>query len=270
MARRSASNFYFTFFLLPAGQRRAMFALYAFLRHTDDLSDAHQPADQRSMALRRWRTSLDQALQGQGQGQFDSPFLPALADTVARYEIQPGHLHAVIDGVEQDLSTRRYETFAELQGYCHQVASAVGLACIQVWGFRGIEAFEPARQCGVAFQLTNILRDLKEDADRGRVYLPAEDFRRFDYSPDELARQVRDERLRALVRFQIARTEEFYEQGRELGRWLEPGGRRIFEAMHGAYRQLLAEIQRRDGDLFHKRVRLSRWRKLRVTLAALK
>ena len=192
IARRSASSFYYSFLLLPKPKRQAMCALYAFLRQTDDLSDSADSATDRRAALETWRESLERAT----RGAFDDPLLPALADTMAGYSIPVDHLHAVIDGVEMDLEPLEYETFDELEAYCHRVASAVGLACLCIWGTTSERALEPARQCGVAFQLTNILRDLKEDAARGRVYLPREDLARFDYSSDDLRAGICDQRFR--------------------------------------------------------------------------
>jgi phytoene synthase len=163
-----------------------------------------------------------------------------------------------------DLEERTYETFEELCVYCEKVASAVGVACIHVWGFRDPAALAPARKCGIAFQLTNILRDVKEDADLGRVYLPLEDLRRFGYSREELAQGVRDARFRALMHFQITRAEQFYQEGLELQRWLTADGQAALGAMAGIYRELLDEIKRRDGDVFGDRVRVSHWRKARI------
>jgi len=260
VARRAARNFFYSFLVLPRAKRRAMYALYAFLRHTDDLGDNQQPLEIRRAALARWRDSFTAAL----GGQFDSPLLPALADTVARYSIPPACLYAAIDGVSMDLDERTYETFDELCVYCEHVASSVGVACIYVWGFRDSAALEPARKLGIAFQLTNILRDLKEDADLGRVYLPLEDLRHFDYSREELSQGVGDARFRALMRFEIARAEQFYQEGLELERWLTPDGQSALGAMAGIYRELLDEIKRRDGDVFSDRVSVSPWRKARI------
>ncbi len=259
-ARRTATNFYYCFLLLPRAKRRSMSALYTFLRHTDDLGDNPQPADWRRTQLQRWRASLDEAM----AGRFDSPVLPALVDTVVRYRVPLEYLHAVIDGVEMDLGEVRHATFDDLERYCYHVASVVGLACIHIWGFRGQQALEPARRCGVAFQLTNILRDLKEDALAQRVYLPTEDLERFDYTADELRRGVRDSRFKNLMRYEIARTERYYQDAAQLEPWLEPDGRRIFRAMLATYHGLLDEIRRIDGDVFGHRVRLSSWRKLRI------
>ncbi len=260
IARDSASSFYYSFLLLPRAKRSAMCALYAFLRRTDDLGDSDDPDDARRAALSAWRRSLDRAL----SGIFDDPMLPAVADTVARYRIPPEYLHAAIDGVEMDLDRCEYATFADLEQYCYRVASVVGLACVYIWGFRDPAALVPARQCGVAFQLTNILRDLKEDAARGRCYLPREDLDRFDYRLPDLRAGVQDARFRALMQFEIARAEDFYRHAAELDRWLEPDGRRVFGAMLSTYHGLLDQIKRLDGDVFTARVRLSGWRKLRI------
>jgi 15-cis-phytoene synthase len=317
MSRCAGSNFHAGFLLVPAEKRSAMEALYAFMRHTDDLADA-APADcSRRDALAAWRAAMHEALQGdfknvsplplgEGQGvrasesiphgtcgsarpsplpnplrtpiegwsgegtsvatarQTGNAILPALADTVRRFEIPREHLDAVIDGVEMDLDRRRYETFDELQPYCERVASAVGLACIHIWGFRGPEALPAARQAGIALQLTNILRDLKQDAQAGRVYLPLADLRECGYSVDDLLAGVDDERFRRLMAIEIARAEQFYRGGAELSRWLEPDGRRIFGLMMATYRSLLRKIARHPEAVFRRQVRLSRLKKLQL------
>ena len=267
ITRRAGSNFYSCFLGLPRAKRRAMDALYAFMRHTDDLADDPQPADLSRQALLKWRTALQHALQGRFPHLEDSSgrdLLPALADAVKRHRIPPEYLRAVIDGVEMDLNQQRYETFSELEGYCEHVASAVGLACIHVWGFHGRQALEPARKCGIALQLTNILRDLKEDAQRGRVYLPLEDLRQCKYSVEDLVRGVADDRFGRLMEFQIGRAEWFYGKGAELMEWLEADGRRIFGMMMSTYRALLRKIKRRPAAVLHRRIRLSRPKKLQI------
>lgn len=261
IARREGRNFYYSFLVLPRQQRAAMSALYAFLRRTDDVGDSDQPAEERRAALQQWRAALDAALAGE---HVESPLLPALVDTVARYRIPAEHLHAVIDGVMMDIDGLRCESFEQLADYCKKVASAVGLCCIHIWGFRGPQAIEPAVKCGIAFQLTNILRDLREDALQGRVYLPADELERFHYTADDLRLGRRDQRFHALMRFQIDRAEQFYREGAELARWLEPGGRKVLGAMSEIYHSLLEEIARRQGDVFSSRVQLSGWRKLSI------
>jgi phytoene synthase len=260
IARQAASSFYYSFLLLPKPKRLAMCALYAFLRRTDDLSDSQASASERRGALRAWRGSLRLAT----RGSYDDPLLPALADTLATFRIPDEYLLSVIDGVEMDLVPPCYETFEQLERYCHRVASSVGLACLRIWGCASHNAERPARQCGVAFQMTNILRDLKEDAARERIYLPQEDLDRFSYTADDLRAGIRDERFRQLMQFEIERTEKLYAEAAELEAWLESDARRVFGSMVAVYRALLEEIKRLDGDVLTARVRLSRWRKMRI------
>lgn len=260
-ARRSGSSFYPCFFLLPRPKRRAMEALYAFLRHTDDLGDDPRPEGGRRAMLVEWRASLERALGGQW-GLGDDPILPALAHAVREFRIPERCLHHVIDGVEMDLDGRRYETFDDLAVYCRRVASAVGLACIHVWGFRGDEALAPADACGIAFQLTNILRDLREDAARGRVYLPLGDLRACGYSPEELLAGALDARFDRLVRLEADRAQGFYHEAGGLFDCLDQRGRRIFGMMVSTYHRLLERIASRPREAFARRVRLGRLEKL--------
>jgi 15-cis-phytoene synthase len=262
IARRAAGNFYYSFLLLSREKRRAMCALYAFLRHTDDLGDSADPVETRRVELAAWRQSLAAAC----EGRFDSPILPALVDTVSRYSIPREYLDECIDGVEMDLTDRTYQSFADLEGYCYKVASVVGLACIHIWGFRDRAAIAPAGRLGVAFQLTNILRDLQEDALRGRVYLPQEDLRRFGYSRQDVLAGNRNAPFKALMAFEIARAENLYREAHALEPMLARDSRAAFRAMVGIYRGLLEEIKRRDGDVFSARVSLSAWRKASLAL----
>jgi len=268
LARRATSNFVFSFALVPREKRQAMWALYAFLRQTDDLADRADSDENKRAALVVWRNALDMALAGDAAAAAanGSPVFPALADTVRRYTIPAEYLYAVIDGVEMDLDERTFATFDELSDYCYHVASVVGLACINVWGFRDPAALELARDCGIAFQLTNILRDLKEDAAAGRIYLPLEDLARFNYTVDDLRNSVLDDRQRALVHFEISRAEGLYGRAARLIDLLEPDGKPIFGAMFSTYRGLLEEIKRRDGDVFRGRASIGAFRKLRIAV----
>jgi phytoene synthase len=265
LARREAGNFYHAFRLLPHRQRRAMCALYAFMRVADDLSDGPGDAESRRGPLDDWRRQLHRAL----QGEYTHPLHPAFHDTVARHGIPTEYLLDVLDGVCMDLEPVRFATFAELYRYCYRVASAVGLACIHVWGFTDERARGPAEAAGIALQLTNILRDLGEDAARGRVYLPAEDLERFGYRAEDLARGVRNDAFAALMRFQVERAREYYRAAEPLAAMLRPPGRAVFRVMTGTYRGLLEAIERRGYDVFSRRVRLSRWHKLWLVVQAL-
>ena len=169
----------------------------------------------------------------------------------------------MIDGVEWDLHPVEVATFEELERYCYHVAGAVGLCCIHVWGFREDPAVRQlAIDCGLALQLTNILRDLAEDADRGRIYLPREDLERFGYSPDDLHRRVRDRRFRDLMQFEVDRAKGYYARGERLLDHLAPTGKPILRAMLDIYGGLLREIERRDFDIYSQRVTLPKWQKL--------
>jgi 15-cis-phytoene synthase len=258
LAQRQAGNFYHAFRLLPLTQRRAMCALYAFMRVADDLTDGPELVVEKSLALANWRQQLEAAL----TGDYHHVLHPAFHHTIVHYGIPRRYLDEVLDGVGMDLSTDHYETFADLYRYCYRVASAVGLACIHIWGFHEERAIAHAESAGIALQLTNILRDLGEDATRGRVYLPREDLERFGYSEEELRMGKRDERFRALMRFQIERARGYYESAAPLADLLTPTGRAVFLVMLRTYRGLLESIVQRDYDVFSSRVRLSRLRKL--------
>jgi phytoene synthase len=265
LARRAAGNFYHAFHLLPAEQRRAMCALYAFMRIADDLGDGPGTPEAKRPALEGWRDDLRAAL----AGEYRHPLHPALADTVARYGVPSRYLEELLDGVAMDLDMACYDTFAELYRYCYRVASVVGLACVHVWGYAGPAANGPAEAAGVALQLTNILRDLGEDAARGRVYLPREDLKRFGYRPEDFAAGVRGEAFRQLMRFEAGRAYGYYAAAAPLAGLLPPAGRAVFLVMTRTYRALLDAIVRRDYDVFSTRVRLSRAHKLLLAARAL-
>jgi phytoene synthase len=285
LARREAGNFFHAFQVLPRPQRRAMCALYAFMRHTDDLADEPGTDESKREALKQWRTDLHGAIAGEDRHALH----PALRHTLNRYTVPVEHLDAVIDGCESDLEMVRMPDFATLYRYCYRVASAVGLACIHVWGFHGATAKLPAEHAGIALQLTNILRDLPEDLSRGRVYLPAEDLLRFgcdlgergasapwpnDESSDtsELTRRLtppaRQSAFRNLMRFQAQRARNYYQSAEQLTPLLNAPGRAVFQVILRTYRSLLDEIERRDFDVFRERVRLSPWRKAALVVRA--
>jgi 15-cis-phytoene synthase len=258
-ARRTARNFYYSFLTLPRDRQRAMCVLYSFMRVTDDLGDSDRPEAVRGAELEKWRESL---LRARERERCEHPVLPALADVIEQYRLPVGYLLDVIAGVEMDLAPVRFATFGELTNYCYHVAGAVGLACIHLWGFHDERAPAAAIDCGTAFQLTNILRDLSEDAARGRVYLPEEDLVRFGLARDDISRGCRDARFERLMEFEISRAREFYTRARALTGYLDPAGKPILETMLRIYGGLLDEIERRRYDVFTRRIELSCGRKL--------
>jgi phytoene synthase len=265
LARHQAGNFYHAFRLLPGGQRRAMCALYAFMRVADDIADGPSPVAEKAAQLAAWRQHLRAAL----AGNYSHPLHRALQHTVATHGVPPRYLEDVLDGVAMDLVTDHYETFNDLYRYCYHVASAVGLACIHVWGFASEAALAHAEAAGVALQLTNILRDLAEDAGRGRVYLPSEDLRRFGYPAEGLGQGLRNGAFRELMRFEVGRARRFYVAAEPLVGMLDAAGRAVFLVMLRTYRSLLEEVERRDYDVFSRRVRLGRLHKLWLATRAL-
>jgi len=265
VTRREAGNFYPAFRILPGPQRLSMCALYTFMRIADDLSDEPEKVAVKRTNLLAWRRGLEEAW----HGIFTHPSHEALAHTIHKHGIPRAYLEAVLDGVEMDLEPVRYITFADLRVYCYRVASVVGLACIHIWGFTRPQAKIYAEQAGLAFQLTNILRDLGEDAARGRVYLPREDLDRFGYSEDNLRRGKRDDGFRELMRFEVERARAYYAAAWQLLPLLSAPGRAVFLVMAKTYRGLLDAIEARDYDVFAKRVRVSGWRKLLFALQAL-
>jgi phytoene synthase len=256
LARRSKTQFYLTFFALPKPLFRDMCVLYAFMRLTDDLADdTSQSPEARAQRLDAWRKQFSQALAGE---RVEDPVLMATTDLVHRHEIPPQLLSDVIDGVASDLTPRRIVTQADLEDYCYHVAGAVGLCCIRIWKYRDPRAESAAVACGAAFQLTNILRDLKEDALNGRCYLPEEDLARFGVTPERLATGSDDPAYQSLLRFEADRARAYYEQAAPLMEWLSPEGRRVQRAMTRMYGGLLDEIERRRFDVQSERVRIPR------------
>lgn len=236
-----------------------MCVLYAFMRHTDDLGDQEDlPIDQRRDLLKQWRHELKSALAGNACTQ---PLLPALLDVVQLRNIPEQYLQEVISGVESDLDSGTFTRFADLEKYCYQVAGVVGLCCLKIWGYRSEEAVPTAIACGTAFQLTNILRDLREDARRGRVYLPQEDLERFGVTFEQIRSGETTPGFREMMRFQVARAWNFYHEAASLYDDLSPSGQRIFVAFCEVYSSLLNEIERADYDVLTKRVSLARWKK---------
>jgi phytoene synthase len=262
---RSRSNFYYSFIVLPPKKRRAFCAVYAFMRYCDDISDGNATAEAKCAQLRDWRAHLDAAYSGTPH---ENEILPAFHDTVTNFSIPEEYFHWIIDGAEMDLTISDYETFDDLYKYCFNVASAVGLVCLQIFGFREPRAKKYAEQCGIAFQLTNILRDVKEDAERGRIYLPLEDLRKFEYSPEELRLGVVDERFRKLMHFESERTREYYSAARNL-LLVEEKSKPALWAMIQIYERILNRIEQEQYDVFRAPIHLAGAEKLSIALKAM-
>ena len=275
IARAAHSNFYYAFYLLPKERRDALAALYAFNRLVDDVADGESNLTMKQRGLAKWRAELDAAVTGLDQcfdGNAALPLddapegaaevLPALADTIHRYRMPTRYLHDLISGAEMDLTVRTYPTFDRLREYCYRVAGTVGLTCTHVFGFSDPRALDLAEKLGLAFQLTNIIRDVHDDFAVGRVYIPEEDLARYGVSAEDFGRREATLGIRELLRFEADRAWRNYEEGAELFDRIEPESRGALWLLVHTYCALLARIEQLDFAVFGERVRLSKAEKM--------
>jgi len=265
VAKNAASNFYYAFFMLPQAKRDALCALYAFMRLVDDVSDTVGSDGDKRRGLVRWRAALDAAVAGDVSGH---PILPAFADTIERFHIAPRYFHDLISGAEMDLTVGNYTTFERLREYCYRVAGTVGLTCLHVFGYDDPHAPDLAEKLGIAFQLTNILRDVPKDFEMGRIYIPQEDLEKFGVRPEELARGPLTSALRDLLAFEAGRAQDFYREGVKLIPDVHSDARAALWALARIYSGLLRRIEARGYDVFSERVRLSTPEKTGILLRA--
>lgn len=251
-----SKSFSFAARLISAEKRPAIWALYAFCRTVDDIVD--HPTAQTETELNTWR----QVTHGHNPAPHD-PVAVAWNDTVKRYDIPRHYALELIDGVERDLYQTRYHTFADLSTYCYGVASTVGLMSMHITGFSGPEAIPYAVKLGIALQMTNILRDVGEDWQRGRLYLPLEELTGFGLSEQDIERGIVTDTWRRFMRFQIARTRSLYQQAWPGLQMLDNSGRLAITAAAEFYRAILDEIERLDYNVFAHRAYVSKWDKLR-------
>ncbi|HEY7924773.1 MAG TPA: presqualene diphosphate synthase HpnD [Vicinamibacteria bacterium] len=269
LTRQSGTSFYYAFLILPEAKRRAIYALYAFCRVVDDCVD--EPDGEREAGLARWTAELDKAYAGAPETELGRE----LAETVARFPIPRGAFEDIVAGCRMDLTTRRYATFADLRVYCERVASAVGLASIEIFGYDAPGTRDYAIELGLALQLTNILRDIAQDARRDRIYLPLEDLARFGVSEAELLAAVDDPRalrspgLRGLLAFEAERARSHYAAAARALPERDRHAMRAAEIMGAVYRAVLEEWARRGHPVAGPRVQLSKPRKLWIALRTL-
>src|ERR1039458_4717370 len=259
IARKTGKNFYYSFLVMPREKRAAQCAIYAFMRRSDDIADGAANPAVALEGLHQWRSQVAAALNGDAAG---DPILPALADTVRRYRIPQHYFHELLDGTEMDQTTMRYATFDDLYKYCYRVASAVGLVVLPVFGFKDETALVPAEACGIAFQLTNILRDVKEDAQMGRVYLPLEDLRRFGVSEDDILNARATPQFLEMMKFEAARAHEYYEKAQPLLSLIDADSRGTLAVMVAIYGGILRKIEESNFAVFERRIRLGTTEKL--------
>jgi phytoene synthase len=276
IARREAKNFYYAFIALPRHKSNAMCAVYAFMRHADDLSDDETKSHaERSVDMAQWVADWHRAEKG---GPISDPVFPALIDAKARFHIPSELLDQLIAGTTMDLDTPvrpagyydTYQSFDELYRYCYLVASVVGLVCIRIFGYDDSRAETLAEQTGIAFQLTNILRDVREDVERGRVYLPLDQLARYDVTVEQIAALAHgapmQEHHRALLAETAQQAEDFYKSADELLKLIDPESRPALWVLVTIYHRLLLRIQGMDYDVFSQRISVPTYEKVALLL----
>jgi phytoene synthase len=274
LMRTAARNFYYGMRLLPEAKRNGMYALYSYMRLCDDLADGplatagadadalpQAAVEQRRRLLDDWRAQTHAAI---ARPLDAHPIWPAFHDMVRRFAVPAGIFDDAIDGQIQDLQQSLYRTFDELYRYCYRVASTVGIAAVHIWGYREARAMKLAEERGIAMQLTNILRDIREDAARGRQYLPDEDLRRFDLRLDDLGHPLKRPQFDALLQFQARRARGYYERSAELEDLVMPDARPTLQVMTGIYRRILDRISANPHLVLIRRVGLTTLEKLLV------
>ncbi len=256
ITKKHSKTFYLASSLLPFEKRRSVRALYAFCRTSDDIVDRSNENPKSRLNEWKKRALSDNLSQ-------DDPIAIAWADTRFRFTIPVGYAEQLIDGVEMDLKLNRYNTFDELVEYCYSVASTVGLMVMHIIGFSDISAINYAIKLGVALQLTNILRDVREDYVVGRIYLPQNELSDFGLEEKNIAESLIDDRWRAFARFQIERNRILYRESLPGIKMLDPDGRFAISAAAELYRAILEDIEAHDYDVFNRRAFVSNWNKLK-------
>ncbi len=260
LTRAASSNFYVAFLSLPKELRRAIYATYAFCRLCDDIVDEPEAGTNPSTELDQVELALSEPHEGEYAR---NPIFTALPHAIDKFDLGTQYFVDVIDGCRMDIDTNRYNTFEDLQVYCRRVASAVGIICVSIFGNQSPEAIRYANDLGIAFQLTNILRDIQEDYNNGRVYLPQEDLTRFGVAEVEFGGGTLSDNFREMMRFQLERTRGYYESGERVIPMVTRG-QQCLELMSGFYSRILAKIEARDADVLSQRVSLSASEKLTI------
>jgi 15-cis-phytoene synthase len=261
--KQSGSNFYYSFLFLPRPRREAMYTIYTFCKMVDCAVDEPAPGSNPLEEVARWRKEVTAAYQGHPT----QPVTISLAAHLQMFDIPESLLQELITGVEMDLTINRFATFSELYQYCYRVASVVGLICLKIFQTQSSAAEEYAVNLGLAFQLTNILRDLKGDAEQNRIYLPLEDLQRFGYSEEALLHQQPSSALVDLMKFECERAHTYYQKAQETLQTLPPSDQKslvVAEIMRGVYSRILQKIEDRNDLVFGPRIRVAPMQRLAI------
>jgi phytoene synthase len=261
--KQSGSNFYYSFLFLPRARREAMYTIYAFCKMVDSAVDEPPTGSNPLEEVAKWRKEVSATYQGHPT----HPVTISLALHLRMFDIPESLLQELITGVEMDLTINRFATFSDLYQYCYRVASVVGLICLKIFQTRSSAAEEYAVNLGLAFQLTNILRDLKGDAEQNRIYLPLEDLQRFGYSEEALLHQQPSSALVELMKFECERAHTYYQKAQEILQTLSPSDQKslvVAEIMRGVYSRILQKIEDRNDLVFGPRIRVAPMQRLAI------
>lgn len=263
ISKKSKSSFYYAFNLLPAEQRDAMNTVYAFCRETDDIVDEGTVADDLKFEkLRKWRIELEKSLKGHS----DYPLINKLSKTIQHFNIPLEPFFDLLKGMEMDLQQKRYVSFNDLQTYCYRVASTVGLMCIEIFGYRHPSAKDFAVNLGIALQLTNILRDIKKDAEKGRIYLPQEDLKRFNYNESDVFNNTYNQNFQKMMQYQVERAKWYFNTATASLNKEDKKAMFAARAMQHIYYRMLNKIVDADYDVYNNKIQISTAKKVGISL----
>ena len=263
VSKNSRSSFYYAFNLLPTSKRDAMNTVYAFCRQTDDIVD--EGLESKALKyekLRKWRIELEKSLSGVS----DYPIINKLASTIKKFNIPLDPFFDLMRGMEMDLQRNRYLTFEDLRIYCYSVASTVGLMCIEIFGYKHPATRDFAINLGIAFQLTNILRDVKKDAQKGRIYLPLEDLHRFNYNEKDLMSGVYNSNFTQMMKYQVERARSYFDKATACLNKEDKKAMFAARAMQHIYSRMLQKIVDANYDVYRKQIKISRFKKVGISL----
>ncbi|MCU0365359.1 MAG: presqualene diphosphate synthase HpnD [Ignavibacteriaceae bacterium] len=263
ISKKSKSSFYYAFNLLPAEQRDAMNTVYAFCRETDDIVDEGTFTDDLKFEkLRKWRIELKKSLNGHSE----YPLINKLSKTIQHFNIPLEPFFDLLKGMEMDLQQKRYVTFNDLQTYCYRVASTVGLMCIEIFGYRHPSAKDFAVNLGIALQLTNILRDVKKDAENGRIYLPKEDLEKFNYHESDIFNNTYNVNFQKMMQYQVERAREYFNAATASLNREDKKAMFAARAMQHIYYRMLNKIVDADYDVYNTKIKISTAKKVGISL----
>ena len=262
ITKLNAKNFYFAFKLLPKAKRLAIYATYAFCRICDDIADCSDNKESKLYKLQE----LENSLQNIESEKNHNPIFTALHDAISTFKIPKDYYLELISGVKSDITKNRFNNFDELSKYCYQVASVIGLICIEIFGYKDSKAKKYAIKLGYAMQITNILRDLKEDSKMDRIYIPLDEIKKFNYSEFELMKFAKNKNFNLLMGFQADRAQKYYIESKNLFPLVNKDSQACTELMHETYNRILNLIIESNFNVFDKRIKISKFEKIIIFL----